>query len=79
MYNIQAIKYPESCPSWSKEHDWKSCKPPKRFRGFESHALRQKAYSFGSTLYFFRGIQGFTQGITIPPSKRILLAADENA
>lgn len=32
----------ESCPSWSKEHDWKSCKPPKRLRGFESLALRQK-------------------------------------
>ena len=32
----------ESCPSWSKEHDWKSCKRPKPFRGFESLALRQK-------------------------------------
>ncbi len=31
----------ESCPSWSKEHDWKSCKLLKRFRGFESLALRQ--------------------------------------
>ena len=32
----------ESCPSWSKEHDWKSCKLLKRFRGFESLALRQR-------------------------------------
>ncbi len=32
----------ESCPSRSKEHDWKSCKRPKPFRGFESLALRQK-------------------------------------
>ena len=32
----------ESCPSWSKEHDWKSCKSLKRLRGFESLALRQK-------------------------------------
>ena len=31
----------ESCPSWSKEHDWKSCKSLKRLRGFESLALRQ--------------------------------------
>ena len=30
----------ESCPSWSKEHDWKSCKSLKRLRGFESLALR---------------------------------------
>ncbi len=33
----------ESCPSWSKEHDWKSCKPQTRLRGFESLALRQKS------------------------------------
>lgn len=32
----------ESCPSWSKEHDWKSCKPQTRLRGFESLALRHK-------------------------------------
>ena len=32
----------ESCPSWSKEHDWKSCKSLKRLRGFESLALRHK-------------------------------------
>ena len=42
MYNNKAIKDVESCPSWSKEHDWKSCKRPKPFRGFESLALRQK-------------------------------------
>ena len=34
----------ESCPRWPKEHDWKSCKPLKRFRGFESLALRQEIY-----------------------------------
>ena len=37
----QKPQYMESCPSWSKEHDWKSCKLLKRFRGFESLALRQ--------------------------------------
>ena len=36
----------ESCPSRSKEHDWKSCKRPKPFRGFESLALRQKRSNF---------------------------------
>src|SRR5699024_7016475 len=30
----------ESCPSWLKEHDWKSCRPQPRSRGFESLALR---------------------------------------
>ena len=34
----------ESCPRWPKEHDWKSCKPLKWFRGFESLALRQEIY-----------------------------------
>ena len=34
--------YLQGCPSWPKEHDWKSCKPSKRFRGFKSLALRQK-------------------------------------
>ena len=33
MYNIKAIKHTESCPSWSKEHDWKSCNRQKRFVG----------------------------------------------
>ena len=39
---IFPVEQTESCPSWSKEHDWKSCKPSKRLRGFESLALRQK-------------------------------------
>ena len=30
----------ESCPSWSKEHDWKSCNESTLIRGFESLALR---------------------------------------
>lgn len=25
VYNVLALKNMESCPSWSKEHDWKSC------------------------------------------------------
>ena len=43
----------ESCPSWSKEHDWKSCKRPKPFRGFESLALRHKIQSPNRVVVFF--------------------------
>lgn len=32
----------ESCPSWSKEHDWKSCNESTLIRGFESLALRHQ-------------------------------------
>ena len=42
MYKHFKLIFMESCPSWSKEHDWKSCKPLKRLRGFESLALRQE-------------------------------------
>ena len=42
MYKHFNLIFMESCPSWSKEHDWKSCKPLKRLRGFESLALRQE-------------------------------------
>ncbi len=55
----------ESCPSWSKEHDWKSCKRPKPFRGFESLALRQKRATHFlvccSFLVYFKS-KGFEQG-----------------
>src|SRR5699024_7770394 len=37
----------ESCPSWPKEHDWKSCRPLTWPRGFESLALRHINYIFG--------------------------------
>ena len=30
----------ESCPSWPKEHDWKSCRRVKLSQGFESLTLR---------------------------------------
>ena len=52
----------ESCPSWSKEHDWKSCKRPKPFRGFESLALRQKKKVVPPGCYFSFFIN-FNQGI----------------
>ena len=61
LYNKSRKKqnmFMESCPSWSKEHDWKSCKSLKRLRGFESLALRQKSTNFDRsssifTYYFF--------------------------
>lgn len=27
------MRHTESCPSWPKEHDWKSCNRHKRFEG----------------------------------------------
>ena len=54
----------ESCPSWPKEHDWKSCNRSKPVRGFESLALRQNekqaarpAFCFGKNKQ-----RGFEQG-----------------
>lgn len=38
----------ESCPSWSKEHDWKSCNESTLIRGFESLALRHVGASYVS-------------------------------
>lgn len=44
----------ESCPSWSKEHDWKSCKRQKRFEGSNPLlSAKNKGYSVCYTLYFF--------------------------
>ena len=55
VYNSKATKHMESCPSWSKEHDWKSCKSLKRLRGFESLALRQiKALDLIQVLFYFK-------------------------
>lgn len=34
----------ESCLSWSKEHDWKSCNESTLIRGFESLALRHNIF-----------------------------------
>lgn len=47
----------ESCPSWPKEHDWKSCSASTSTRGFESLALRQER-RYESTVFYF-----FAQGI----------------
>ena len=44
----------ESCPSWSKEHDWKSCNRLKRFEGSNPLlSAKNKGYSVCYTLYFF--------------------------
>ena len=54
----------ESCPSWPKEHDWKSCNRSKPVRGFESLALRQKIKSVAKAMLFIFLIyyKGFEQG-----------------
>lgn len=44
----------ESCPSWPKEHDWKSCSASTSTRGFESLALRQKKTVRKYRLLFLR-------------------------
>ncbi len=52
----------ESCPSWSKEHDWKSCKSLKRLRGFESLALRHKKRVDTDRYLLFFYLQGIKMG-----------------
>lgn len=51
----------QMCPSWPKEHDWKSCKRLKPFPGFKSLHLRQKGKSTGGCFFLFSIIkkQGF--------------------
>ena len=36
----------ESCPSWSKEHDWKSCKRQKRFESSNLLLSANKEHTF---------------------------------
>ena len=36
----------ESCPSWSKEHDWKSCNRQKRFVGSNPMLSAKKSPEF---------------------------------
>lgn len=55
----------ERCPSWSKEHDWKSCKPLKRLLGFESPSLRH----VGAKLVLLR----FSLQEKHPPASLLLL------
>ena len=44
----------ESCPSWSKEHDWKSCNRLKRIEGANPLlSAKNNGYSVCYTLYFF--------------------------
>ena len=49
----------QGCPSWPKEHDWKSCNASTSIRGFESLALRQiKKEHLHGVLFFISG-KGF--------------------
>ena len=41
----------QMCPSWPKEHDWKSCKSLTRLLGFESPHLRHRRHG----LHIVRG------------------------
>ena len=45
----------QGCPSWPKEHDWKSCNASTSIRGFESLALRQiKKEHLHGVLFLFQ-------------------------
>lgn len=52
----------ESCPSWSKEHDWKSCNESTLIRGFESLALRHNI--FVDKPLIIKGLSAFLQYFT---------------
>ena len=49
---IRSARYMESCPSWPKEHDWKSCKRLKRFEG-SNPLLSAKEAGFLTCFFFF--------------------------
>ena len=59
----------ESCPSWPKEHDWKSCRLRKWSRGFKSLALRHSTFKiiYGPLVKWLRH-RPFTavSGVRIP-------------
>ena len=43
------------CPSWPKEHDWKSCKRRQPFQEFESlHLRQQKGKCFRTSFFVIR-------------------------
>ena len=46
MYNIKAVNHTESCPSWPKEHDWKSCNGDKPFVGSNPMLSANKKRTF---------------------------------
>ena len=49
----------ERCPSWSKEHDWKSCRLVTQPPGFESPSLRHRN---ASVLLYFVWVCGSRSG-----------------
>ena len=45
----------ESCPSWPKEHDWKSCRRQKRLEGSNPllSAMKKAVTSYDVTAFLF--------------------------
>ena len=55
VYNIIVQLNKESCPSWPKEHDWKSCNGDKPFEGSNPllSAKKKAVTPFGVTAFLF--------------------------
>ena len=52
----------QMCPSWPKEHDWKSCKRQPPFQEFESLHLRQEKSKHNSACSFLYNQRRFEKG-----------------
>ena len=68
-FQRQIILDTESCPSWPKEHDWKSCSASTSTRGFESLALRQKR-RYESTVFYFCARDSNQGEMVVAPERR---------
>ena len=63
----------ESCPSWSKEHDWKSCNRQKRFVG-SNPMLSAKTKRASQDAFFVMAIRskGIRSGEVVYPSEKVM-------
>ena len=68
------------CPSWPKEHDWKSCKSLTRLLGFESPHLRHRRHKLhiacGDFLLSFYRKSPRTHCAAPPLPKKLTLFGD---
>ena len=53
VYNIIVQLNKESCPSWPKEHDWKSCNGDKPFEGSNPLLSAKKSDKFRLVGFFY--------------------------
>ena len=69
---IVPVEQTESCPSWSKEHDWKSCKRSTPFQEFESLTLRQEPMEVKHFCRFFLSVRCRFSRRRNPPSRPLV-------